>query len=78
MEILPREDLPPAWRRDPAPQSVKNLGDRWVRTARSLVLQVPSAVVPSESNYLINPSHPDFGQIEITGPIDPQIDPRLR
>ena len=77
VETLPLEELPAAWRRDPAPQSVKNIGDRWTREARSLALKVPSAVVPSESNYLINPNHPDFERLEITGPMDPLIDPRL-
>lgn len=78
VEVLPPEELPAAWRRDPVPQSAKNIGDRWVSEAHSLVLKVPSAVVPPESNYLVNPNHPGFERLEITGPIDPLIDPRLR
>lgn len=78
IETLSLDELPDSWRRNPVPQSVKNTGDRWVEAAHSVVLQVPSAVVPSESNYLINPNHPDFERVEITGPIDPLIDPRLR
>ena len=76
-ETLPLEELPAAWRQIPAPQPVKELGDRWVGAGSSLALKVPSAVVPSESNYLINPRHPNVGQLEVLGPIDPQIDPRL-
>jgi RES domain-containing protein len=56
---------------------VKNLGDAWVREERSLVLKVPSAVVPSEYNYLINPNHPDARRLEVSPPFDPQIDPRF-
>lgn len=78
VETLSLDELPDSWRRNPVPQSVKNTGDRWIEAARSVVLQVPSAVVPSESNYLINPNHPGFKRVEITGPIDPLIDPRLR
>ena len=78
VEALPPDRLPVDWRREPAPQSVKRIGDAWVRSGRSMVLRVPSAVVPSESNYLINPSHPDFERLEIAGPIDPLIDSRLR
>lgn len=75
--VLPPSALPADWRRDPAPQSVKNIGDQWVREVRSAVLEVPSAVVPSESNYLVNPNHVDFERLEITGPMDSLIDPRL-
>jgi RES domain-containing protein len=39
---------------------------------------VPSAVVPAESNVLINPRHPAFEEIEIHGPVDPEIDDRLQ
>lgn len=71
------DELPTAWRQSPAPKPVKIIGDRWVRSGRSLALEIPSAVVPSESNYLINPKHPDVQYLQVLGPIDPQIDPRL-
>lgn len=78
IEELPAERLPANWRQDPAPRSVKNIGDEWVQSGRSVVLRVPSAVVPSEFNYLIDPAHPDFSRLEISPPFDPQVDPRLR
>lgn len=78
VEVLPLNELPGNWRQNPAPQSVKNIGDRWVRSGRSAVLRVPSAVVPSEWNYLLNPAHPDFHRLAIEEPVDPMIDPRLR
>ncbi len=42
-----------------------HLGDEWVRSQRSAVLEIPSAVVERESNYLLNPAHPDFSSIVI-------------
>ena len=77
VESLPLQALPGNWRTDPTPQAVKNVGDHWARAMRSLVLKVPSAVVPAESNFLINPNHPDFTRLIIAGPVDPLIDPRL-
>lgn len=77
VETVPPATLPPDWRRDPAPDSAKAYGDRWVREGRSLVLRVPSAVVPAEPNYLVNPAHADAGRLEIVGPLDPLLDPRL-
>jgi RES domain-containing protein len=75
---LDREELPESWREAPAPRSVRRVGDRWLESGRSLALRVPSAVVPAESNVLINPRHPAFEEVEIHGPVDPEIDERLQ
>lgn len=78
VETLDPADLPENWRADPAPRAVKTVGDRWVRAGRSLVLAVPSAVVPAERNYLLNPRPAAFEALTIDGPFNPEIDPRLR
>jgi len=39
---------------------------------------VPSAVVPQEWNYLLNPKHPDFAAVEIGAPVPLETDTRLR
>ncbi|MGB0743532.1 MAG: RES family NAD+ phosphorylase [Opitutales bacterium] len=55
----------------------RQTGDAWMRTAKKPVLQVPSAIVQVEQNYLINPEHRDFDKIEI-GPAEVfTFDPRL-
>lgn len=42
------------------------------------VLEVPSAIIPEESNYIINPEHPQFRDIEFL-PSEPfHFDSRLR
>ena len=53
------------------------IGDAWVREARSAVLAVPSAITPADTNFLLNPAHPDFARIQIAAPIDFEFDPRL-
>ena len=57
--------LPRGWRRSPAPLELATIGDEWVERARSAVLAVPSAVIEQETNYLMNPRHPDFVRITI-------------
>lgn len=69
--------LPEGWNLDPVPFALRNIGDQWCRSETSPVLAIPSAVVPLEKNYLINPSHPDFGKIQIGDPIPIPIDSRL-
>ena len=41
------------------------------------MLAVPSAIVPAESNYLLNPAHPDFKRIKIGKLSTVETDPRL-
>lgn len=57
--------LPRNWQPSNPPAALRRIGDAWHAGARSAVLQVPSAVVPSECNYLLNPAHPDFATITI-------------
>lgn len=71
-------DMPPRWRRYPAPEALGRMGSRWVEEGTTAVLRVPSAVVPQESNYLLNPRHPDFRRIKIGRPEAFSFDPRLR
>jgi RES domain-containing protein len=51
------------WREDH--QWSRHEGDEWLTSRRSLMMRVPSVVVPAESNYLINPLHPDAHQVKI-------------
>ena len=63
-----------------APLAVKNprrFGDAWIEEASSLALRVPSAVIPTEQNILINPGHPDFKRIRISQPEVFRFDDRL-
>jgi RES domain-containing protein len=75
-KIEPRR-LPKNWRLYPAPQALQALGDRWLAGQSSAVLQVPSAIVETEHNFLINPSHPDFSTIRRGKPRPFQFDMRL-
>ncbi len=69
--------LPRNWRADPAPLTLRTIGDEWALSFASAVLRVPSTLVPSENNFLINPLHPDFRKLRISDPISFRFDPRL-
>ena len=71
--------LPEDWNAYPPRRNTREIGDRWVRELRSLILKVPSAVIPEEFIYIINPQHPDAGKgLKIGGVEKFQFDPRLR
>lgn len=73
-----REDeLPPDWRHYPAPTVLQDIGSAWAASNATVLLTVPSAVIPQESNYLINPGHDDFGRIDIEAAQPFRFDPRM-
>lgn len=53
------------------------IGDDWLQAGSQLALRIPSALIPEESNILLNPLHPDFSKIIISAPRDFSFDPRL-
>jgi RES domain-containing protein len=60
-------ELPKNWNTsgDPGYRKCQPFGDNWIFKSDSAILKVPSALVPKESNYLLNPHHPDFSRITI-------------
>lgn len=53
-------DLPVNWKSMAAYSVLQQIGSNWYKQQDSLVLKIPSAVIPQEYNYLINTIHPDF------------------
>jgi RES domain-containing protein len=43
----------------------REVGDSWLQTGNSLLYRVPSVIVKSEDNYLINPAHKDAGSMKV-------------
>jgi len=77
VEMLPAAALPRGWRSYPAPSRLQQIGDEWTQSGRSAVLEVPSAVIEDEHNFLLNPEHADFSQISISAPRRLELDFRL-
>ena len=77
VEAATAAELPPGWDDVPDTAAAVAFGDAWLRSRRSLVLRVPSVVVPVEHNYLLNPEHPDFGNVLIGDPTPAPFDRRL-
>jgi RES domain-containing protein len=71
------DDLPSDWREMGARQKLKAIGAQWGRKRKAAVLAVPSAIVPRESDYLINPLHPAFKRTTIGKPTTVETDLRL-
>ena len=74
---LDRKRLPKNWRSYPAPPELQLIGDEWVRSGTSAVLEVPSAIIETDSNYLVNPHHREFQTIRVMDPQPFELDLRL-
>src|SRR5687767_13747583 len=61
LEILPVSSLPAGWRAYAAPRA----------------LQVPSAIIDTEANYLLNPAHASFASVRIAAAAPFTLDTRL-
>ena len=53
------------------------IGDSFLSEKKSLLLKVPSAIIPDEYNVLINPLHKDISKIKIISASSFQFDNRL-
>lgn len=77
ISVVDELDLPRGWAMPGLHPVTQEIGDLWLDSRESAVLRVPSAVVAGEENYILNPLHPDFAEIE-TGAIgDSRFDSRI-
>jgi RES domain-containing protein len=70
-------DLPTNWRDSPPSIEVQQIGDDWVASGQSAVLRVPSALLPHETNFILNPAHPGFAKIVFEPPEPFVFPPRV-
>lgn len=77
VEELQKAAIPPDWKASPPPASTQGIGDHWIAARSAAVLKVPSAVIDSEFNFLINVSHPDFSKLHPGTPKPFELDSRL-
>ncbi|BBO91920.1 RES family NAD+ phosphorylase [Desulfosarcina ovata] len=77
VQSLPKSKLPKNWNSLPiGPESVA-VGKKWLDDKQFPILEVPSTIVPIESNFVLNPLHPDFSLLEKGKPEAIHIDPRI-
>ena len=77
IEQVDIDRLPRGWHRYPAPEALAEIGTRWARELRTPILSVPSAIVPHERNYLLNPLHPDHRRVRVGRVERFMLDPRI-
>ena len=77
VETVAIDRLARNWADAEAPLALQDVGRVWLERTETAVLQVPSAVVVEEWNYLLNPDHPDFRRLRLSAPRPYSFDRRL-
>ncbi|OEE63012.1 hypothetical protein A1OK_20735 [Enterovibrio norvegicus FF-454] len=72
------QELPTGWDAVPDADVSRNYGTDWRRDGNTGVMQLPSAIIASEYNFLINPVHPDSTKIKVIDQRDFYYDSRLK
>jgi RES domain-containing protein len=72
--VMP-EELPENWPDDSV--ATQRLGDRWLESRRSLLLKVPSVLIPETWNVVVNPLHPEAALLKISAGYEHAFDLRL-
>lgn len=75
LERAEPDALPTSWPEDTA--LTQSVGDRWLTERSSLLLEVPSVLVPETWNILVNPSHHEASQLRIIRTYEHGFDARL-
>jgi RES domain-containing protein len=74
---LNTENLPADWRMMLHSEECRAIGDAWAKGQESLLLRVPSIIIPEEDNLIINPAHPRAAEVRIVSERPFSYDPRL-
>lgn len=59
------DDLDANWRTDYNYSNCREIGDQWYQKGKTLLLKVPSAVLPQAFNFVININHIDAKKIKL-------------
>jgi RES domain-containing protein len=65
MEQVDLNQLPTNWNEISSPLAVRKTGDDFLLAKQHLMLKLPSAIVPAEFNFLVNPLHPDMQKVKL-------------
>lgn len=76
MTVIDVSSLPEDWQSIEAYPILQNIGKQWLQKQETPVLKVPSAIIPVEFNYLLNPQHPDL-RVSLEPPLEFRFDERM-
>jgi RES domain-containing protein len=70
------DELPKGWQN--RPKVTRELGMKWLRAGDTVLLRVPSAIVPQTENFLFNPLHRDAKKFRVAEAMTYPFDARIK
>lgn len=70
-------DLPKNWAVYPAPVILSEIGEKWIKESITIALKVPSCIIYSAHNYILNCRHPEYSKIRLIDQKRFKFDTRL-
>ena len=58
-------DLPTIWTQYPAPTILTEIGEKWIRKEETIALKVPSCIIHTSYNYILNCKHKDYKKVKV-------------
>jgi RES domain-containing protein len=77
-ERISADQLPAEWHKTKNYALCQPFGEAWYQSRSSVILEVPSSIIPNEYNYILNTRHPDFKAIQILRWEEFDFDPRIK
>lgn len=75
-KLIP-ENLPANWADYPAPSVLGEIAQKWIDKGETIALQVPSCIIHSTYNYILNCRHPNYSKVKLVTHSPFHIDKRL-
>jgi RES domain-containing protein len=70
--------LPENWKVYPAPTILSEIGEKWIEEGKTIALKVPSCIIHSSHNYILNCKHPDYLSVKLVERVHFEFDSRLK
>ncbi len=70
--------LPENWKVYPAPTILSEIGEKWIEEGKTIALKVPSCIIHSSHNYILNCKHPDYFRVILVERVHFEFDSRLK
>jgi len=72
------EQLPKNWSSYPAPVILTDIGENWIKEGKTIALKVPSCIIHTSHNYILNCRHPEYSRVKLIERRYFRFDPRLK
>ncbi|MDO8952479.1 MAG: RES family NAD+ phosphorylase [Draconibacterium sp.] len=70
--------LPENWKVYPAPTILSEIGEKWIEEGKTIALKVPSCIIHSSHNYILNCKHSDYFRVILVERVRFEFDSRLK